>query len=358
MKAALLHAANQPLTVEEIDIIEPRANEVRVNTMVSGVCHSDLHFANGTWPMPPRPYVLGHEAAGIVESVGDDVTYVQPGDHVIMSFKPFCGACKFCTSGRPNLCQSPAIWRPARDRLSWDGKPVEQFSSVGSFAEQMVTVESGVLKISDDMPFAEAALLGCGVMTGVGAVLYTAKVPGGSTVAVIGCGGVGLNVIQGCRIAGAARIIAIDTLDSKLEMAKQFGATHVINASKEDPVEAARGLTDNSVEYAFEAIGRADTSRQAFDMVEAGGTAVVVGMVIDDIAVPGPAFLSEKKLIGCMYGSTRFREHMPKLIDLYRQGRLDLSALVTERMGLGDVNTAFEKMTKGEVARSVLEIGV
>ena len=205
MKAALLHAANEPLTVEEIEIIDPRPNEVLVKTMVSGVCHSDLHFVNGTWPaklLGPLPAVLGHEAAGIVEAVGEDVTYVQPGDHVIMSFKPFCGSCKFCTSGRPNLCVDPKVWRPARDRLSWDGKPVSVMSSVGSFAEQMVTVESGVLKIPDDMPWAEAALVGCGVMTGVGAALYTAKVPGGATVAVIGCGGVGLNIIQGCRIAG------------------------------------------------------------------------------------------------------------------------------------------------------------
>ena len=185
MKAAVLHAANEPLTVEEIDIIEPRANEVRVTTMVSGVCHSDLHFVNGTWPMP-LPAILGHEAAGIVEAVGNDVTYVQPGDHVIMSFKPFCGTCKFCTSGRPNLCANPSVWRPTRDRLTSDGKPVTQMSSVGSFAEQMVTVESGVLKIPDDMPWAEAALVGCGVMTGVGAALYTAKVPGGATAAVIG----------------------------------------------------------------------------------------------------------------------------------------------------------------------------
>ena len=357
MKAALLHAANDPLTVEEIDIIDPRPNEVRVNTMVSGVCHSDLHFVNGTWPMP-LPAVLGHEAAGIVESVGADVTYVQPGDHVIMSFRPFCGTCKFCTSGRGNLCVDPSVRRPAQERLSWDGKPVSVMASVGSFAEQMVTVESGVLKIPDDMPFAEAALVGCGVMTGVGAALYTARVSGGATVAVIGCGGVGLNVIQGCRIAGAARIIAIDTLDNKLEMARHFGATDVINASREDPVEAAKGLTGDAVEYAFEAIGRADTSRQAFDIVEQGGTAVIVGMVADDITIPGPAFLTEKKLIGCMYGSTRFREHMPKLMTLYRQGRLDLSALVTERMGLSDINVAFDKMQKGEVARSVLEIGI
>ncbi|MEE9277447.1 MAG: Zn-dependent alcohol dehydrogenase, partial [Dehalococcoidia bacterium] len=328
-------------------------------TSVSGVCHSDLHFVDGNWKIP-MPVVLGHEAAGVVEAVGDEVTYVRPGDRVIMSFRPFCGHCKFCLQGRPNLCNDAQIQAAVMGRLTWDGKPVTQFASVASFAEQMLTTEGGVVKIPGDMPMAEAALVGCGVMTGVGAALYTVKVPGGATVAVIGCGGVGLNIIQGCRIAGASRIIAIDVLDNKLEMAKQFGATDVINASQVDAVQAARDLTDNQVEIAFEAIGNVNAARQAFDMVEQGGTACIVGMMPmgSEISVPGPAFLQEKKMIGCMYGSTRFREHMPKLIDLYRQGKLDLSALVTKRFPLEGVNDAFTAMQKGEVARSVLEINV
>ena len=298
-----------------------------MRTVVSGVCHSDLHFVDGKWQMR-LPAVLGHEASGIVERVGEDVTYVRPGDRVIMSFRPFCGRCAYCLSGRPNLCADRALAALSRDRLTWDGKPLSQMASVASFAEYMVTSETGVVKIPEDMPMAEAALIGCGVMTGVGAVLYTAQVPGGAVTAVIGCGGVGLNVIQGCRLAGASRIIAVDVLENKLEMAKHFGATDVINASRTDPVGAAKDLTGDGVEFAFEAIGNTTAARQAFDMVQNGGTAVIVGMMPlgSEISVPGPAFLNEKKMIGCMYGSTRFREHMPKLISLFQQGKLDLTS--------------------------------
>ena len=358
MKAAIFEEANKPLTIEDVDIIDPRAGEVLVRTSCSGVCHSDLHFIDGLWQLP-MSCVLGHEAAGVVEAVGEGVTYVQPGDRVIMSFKPFCGKCYYCLGGRPNLCNDPAIGAASATRLTWKGKPVLQFASVGSFAEMMVTSENGLVKIPEDMPMAEAALIGCGVMTGVGAALYTAKVPGGSEVAVIGCGGVGLNIIQGCRIAGAAKIIAVDLIDAKLEMATQFGATHTINSSDPDTlVEAVHELTDgNGVEYAFEAIGAPAAATQAFNITRNGGTAVVVGMhpLGSEISVPGPAFLQEKKLIGCMYGSTRFREHMPKLIDLFLQDKLDLTRLVSRRLKLEDVNEAFRSMKAGEVARSVLE---
>ena len=231
--------------------------------------------------------------------------------------------------------------------------------SVASFAEYMVTSESGVVKIPNEMPMAEAALVGCAVMTGVGAALYTAQVPGGAITAVIGCGGIGLNIIQGCRLAGASQIIAIDMMPYKLELARKFGATHTINSKDVDPVKAVKELTGKlGAEYAFEVIGRPDTARQALDMVRAGGTAVVVGVMgAGEINVPGSAFsLSEKKLIGCMFGSARFREHMPKLVDLFLQGRLNLSELVTERMPLADVNRAFQLMRDGKVARSVLEI--
>ncbi len=356
MKAAVLHAPNEPLTVEEIDIIDPRANEILVRTAVSGICHSDLHYADGKRAIQ-YPAVLGHEASGVVESVGDDVTYVRPGDHVIMTFRQFCGHCKFCLSGRPNLCQITRAVQLNPDRLSWDGRAVTQLGSVGSFGEWMLTTEGGVLKIPDDMPMAEAALVGCAVMTGVGSVLYTAKVPGGAVTVVIGCGGVGLNVIQGCRIAGASRIIAVDVMEKKLEYAKQFGATDVINASEVDPVEAAKDLTGDQVEFAFEAIGNVHTARQAFDMLEIGGTAVIVGLHPDgsEISFPGPEFsMLEKKVIGSLYGSTRFREHMPKLMELFRRGKLDLSGLVTRRVPQDGVNEAFQAMLDGEVVRSVM----
>ena len=359
MKAAIFEEANKPLTIEDVDIIDPRPGEVLVRTMCSGVCHSDLHFIDGLWRLPMAA-VLGHEAAGVVEAIGDGVTYVQPGDRVIMSFRPFCGTCYYCLGGRPNLCSSPTHGEASASRLTWKGKPLLQFSSVGSFAEMMVTSENGVVKIPEEMPMAEAALIGCGVMTGVGAALYTAQVPGGAEVAVIGCGGIGLNIIQGCRIAGAAKIIALDIVDSKLDLARRFGATHTINSKDQDDVqEAIMGLTNGmGVEYAFEAIGVPSAATQAFNITRAGGTAVVVGMhpLGSEIKVPGPAFLQEKKLVGCMYGSTRFREHMPKIIDLFMQDKLDLTSLVSRRMQLEDVNTAFQAMKNGEVARSVLEI--
>jgi S-(hydroxymethyl)glutathione dehydrogenase/alcohol dehydrogenase len=358
VKAAIYQASKQPLTIEDVDIIDPRPGEILVRTVCSGVCHSDLHFVDGAWSIP-MPTVLGHEAAGVVERVGEGVGYVAPGDHVIMSFIPFCGSCYFCVRGEPHLCNDQSKGIQAATRLTWKGKPVLQFANVGSFSEYMITTEKGLVKIPKEMPMAEAALIGCGVMTGIGAALYTAQVPGGSSVAVIGCGGIGLNVIQGCRLAGASEIIAIDVVDSKLEMAKRFGATRTINGKSTDPVQAVKEATGGlGAEYAFEAIGIPAAAKQAFQMIRSGGTAVVVGMMPmgSEVSVPGPDFLAEKKLIGCMYGSTRFREHMPKLVDLFLQGRLNLTGLVTERMPLADVNRAFQLMREGKVARSVLEI--
>jgi len=359
VKAAVYQAPHQPLTLEDVDLVDPRPGEVLVRTVASGVCHSDLHFVEGLWRLPMAA-VLGHEAAGVVERVGEGVTYVAPGDRVIMSFKPFCGRCYYCLRGQAHLCNDPAIGAESVQRLTWKGKPILQFANVGSFAEYMVTRESGVVKVPEEMPLAEAALIGCGVMTGVGAALYTARVPGGAIAAVIGCGGIGLNVIQGCRLAGASEIIAIDVIDGKLEMARRFGATRTVNARAGDPVAAVLELTQGQgVEYAFEAIGAVEAAAQAFGMLRAGGTAVVVGMMPmgSEIRVPGPAFLQEKKLIGCVYGSTCFREHMPKLVDLFLKGRLDLTGLVSQRLPLADVNHAFDLMKEGKVARSVLEIG-
>ena len=368
MKAAIFDPDNQEkdgdrsvLEVHDIDVRDPEPAEVLVRTTTSGVCHSDLHFVDGKWAAAfgGLPAVLGHEAAGVVEKVGDDVTYVQPGDNVIMSFRPFCGDCYWCLRGEPNLCPAPNDAALSRNRLTWDGRPVVQMASVGSFGEYMLTTQAGVLKIPEDIPPAEAALVGCGVMTGVGAALYTAKVPGGAIVAVIGCGGVGLNVIQGCKIAGASQIIAVDILDNKLEMAENFGATSTINASNVDAVEAVKEMTaGDGVEIAFEAIGNVNAARQAWDMVRAGGTACIVGMMPlgSEVSLPGPEFLQEKKAIGCMYGSTRFREHMPKLLDLYRQDKLDLTGLVSRRFKLGQINEAFAAMQNGEVARGVLDI--
>ncbi len=361
MKAAVLHAVNQPMTIEQIEIRKPLHGEVLVRTVASGVCHSDLHFIDGLWPTP-TPVVLGHEAAGVVEEVGDGVTYVKAGDPVVLSFAPFCGNCRDCVTGSPHLCTNPSARFPAgagaAPRITWNGNPVNQFANMGSFAEYMVVPEGGVVKVPKDMPLDKAALVGCSVMTGIGAVLNTAKVVEGETVAVIGTGGVGLNVIQGAVLANASRIIAIDVLDNKLEYAKQMGATHTINAANEDAVKAVQALTGFGVDYAFEAIGNVKAATQAFNMVRRGGTAVIVGMMpfTSTIEVPGAAFLGEKKMIGSFYGSTRFRVDMPRLCEFYLAGKIKLDELVTRRYELGQINEAFDAMKKGEVARSIVPI--
>ena len=357
MKAAILHEAKMPLTIEEVTLREPRSSEVLVRTAVSGVCHTDLHMANGHWEIE-TPAVLGHEATGTVEAVGESVRYVHPGDRVLLSGMPLCGRCNFCLSGRPYLCRDESLREMTMDRLSWNGRPVTQYSFVSSFAEYMLTVETGVVKLPQTMPFAEATLIGCGVMTGVGAALYTARVPGGAVAAVIGCGGVGLSIVQGCRIAGASRILAIDLLDHRLELARAMGATDVINASKVDPVEVAKDLTADGVEFAFEAIGNVDAARQTFDMVQRGGTAVIVGGMPAgaEIRLPGLDFLWESKnVIGCLYGSTRFREHMPKLMSLYQQGHLKLSEMISKRYRLDEINESFQAMARGEVLRPMID---
>ena len=362
MKAAVMNAVNEPLKLEEVQLRNPGHGEVLVRTVASGVCHSDLHFMEGLWPTP-LPVVLGHEAAGVVEEVGEGVSYVKPGDAVVLSFVPFCGTCRDCVSGRPHLCTNPAARLPAGPeagpRLTRDGSPVNQFASVGSFAERMLVPEGGVVKAPEGMPLDKAALVGCSVMTGVGAVINTARVEPGATVAVIGTGGVGLNVIQGAVLAGASQIIAIDMLDNKLEYARTMGATDTVNASKDDPVQAVQSLVRGGVDYAFEAIGNTKAASQAFDMVRRGGTAVVVGMMPfgSKIELNGAAFLGEKSIIGSFYGSTRFRVDMPRLCDFYLRGRLKLDELVSRHYPLDQINEAYDAMRRGEVARSVLDIG-
>lgn len=357
MKAAVFHGPHQPLTIESVDIDKPRSREVLVRTVASGVCHSDLHFVDGLYPLP-APAILGHEAAGIVEAVGDQVSYVQPGDHVICCLSVFCGHCEMCVSGRPNLCRSPELRRGPGEppKLSWNGSPVVQFANLGSYAEYMNVHEHAVVKVREDMPLDAGALIGCGVTTGVGAVLNTARIEAGSTVAVFGCGGVGLSAIQGARIGGARMIIAVDTVESKLATAKELGATHVVDASSHDPVQAIRDLTGGGVEYSFEAIGLKKTAEQAYECLDRGGTATVIGMIPvgQKVEVDGPSLLGEKRLQGSSMGSNRFRRDMPRYVDLYMQGRLRLDEMISRKGKLEDVNEAFRAMKAGEVARTVL----
>jgi len=353
MRAAVLYEVNKPLVVEEIDIDEPQRAQVMVRTAAAGVCHSDLHFIEGLWPYP-LPVVLGHEASGVVERVGEGVTAVQPGDHVILSFIPWCGACRYCAGGRPFLCTQGGS---RTMHLHKGDQPIYVFASVSGFAEYMVVPENGVVKIRDDAPLDKVALVGCGVMTGVGAVVNTAKVEAGSSVAVIGAGGVGLNVIQGAVLAGAAQIVAVDIRENKLEMARQFGATHTVNAATSDPVAAVRELTGGGPDYVFEVIGSPEAIAQAWDMVGAGGEVIVIGMVPFDsrVSINGRAFMRDKVLRGCVYGSTRPLVDMPRIVDLYMAGRLKIDELVTRTYPLEGINDAFAAMKNGEVARSIIK---
>ena len=357
MKAALFHGVHQPLVIEDVEIGEPMAREIIVRTVASGVCHSDLHFIEGLWPFPP-PAVLGHEAAGIVEDVGDQVTYVKPGDHVIACLSVFCGHCEQCLTGHPNRCSNPETRRGRNDppRLSQNGNPVNQFINISSFAEKMLLHENAVVKIREDMPLESAALIGCGVMTGVGAALNTAKVEPGSTVAVFGAGGVGLAALQGARIAGARQIIAVDVVESKLATARELGATHSVDASSGDPVAKIREMTNGGVDYSFEAIGLKTAAAQAFECLNVGGTATVIGMIPigEKVEIDAKLLLSERKLQGSIMGSNRFRVDMPRYIDFYLQGRLKLDEMITRKGRLDDVNEAFRAMKAGEVARTVL----
>jgi S-(hydroxymethyl)glutathione dehydrogenase / alcohol dehydrogenase len=358
MKAAIYHGPNQPLTIEQVDIDEPKEREVLVRTVASGVCHSDLHFVDGLY-MWPTPAILGHEAAGVVEKVGSQVSYLKPGDHVIACLSVFCGYCEECMSGHPNLCSNKAATQRTpgdKPRLSQKGQMVNQFADLSGYAEKMLVHENALVKIDNDMPLDRAALIGCGVMTGVGAALHTAKVSPGSQVAVFGAGGVGLAIIQGARVAGARMIIVVDKFKSKLDLALKLGATHAVDASKDDPITKIRELTGDGADYSFEAIGLKVAAEQAYESIRPGGVATIVGMVPlgQKVEVDGFSLLFEKRIQGCFMGSNRFRIDMPRIIDLYRQGRIDLENMITRHGKLEDVNEAFRAMKAGEVARTVL----
>lgn len=354
MKAAVLREINKPLIIEEVQIDNPGPHEVLVQTAAAGICHSDYHFMNGSYATD-LPSVMGHESAGIVEKVGSEVSYLKPGDHVISCMSMFCGSCSYCLTGKPYVCDNlDSMVREGR--LSKGGEVVQQGYNLGSFAEQMLLHEHALVKIRNDMPLDRAALIGCAVTTGVGSVIHTANVKPGSTVAVIGCGGVGLSAINGAAIAGAVRIIAIDVLDDKLELAKQFGATEGINAVNLDVAEAVTELTNGGVDYAFEALGLKDTCEQAFDMIRPSGTACIIGMVPEGqkIEINAASLINDRRLIGSNMGSNAFRVDMPRFVDFYMQGRLNLDALISKRVPLEQVNEAYAEMLTGGVARSVI----
>lgn len=363
MKAAVLHEQPGELVVEELRIDKPRAGEVLVDVVAAGLCHSDLHYMQGKF-RNPLPVVMGHESAGIVAAVGDGVTYVKPGDHVVCCLSLFCGECTQCLSGRPYVCADTARLARAVDgtpRLAGaDGGRVEQFSHLGGFAEQMLVHERAVVRIADDLPLDRAALVGCAVLTGTGAVFRTARVEPGSTVAVIGAGGIGLAAIQGARIAGAGMVLAIDISEQKLATARTFGATHTLDATTvDDVVMAVRDLTGGGVEFSFEAIGAKPTAEQAFRMVTPGGMATIIGMVPNNqpLNIRGMDLLAGRRLQGSTMGSNRFRIDIPRLLDMYRDGRLLLDELISARIDLDAVNAGYDALLDGSVTRSVITFG-
>lgn len=357
MKAAVFHAPGKPLTIEEVSISKPGPREVLVRTVAVGMCHSDLHIVDGMLPVP-GPMVLGHEAAGIVEAVGSDVRTVKPGDHVVTCLSVYCGHCAHCLTGHMALCESPETQRSKDEppRLSYVQKPMMQFVNLSSYAEQMLVHEHALVAIRKDMPLDRAALIGCAVTTGSGAVINTAQVRPGATVAVIGCGGIGLSAINGAALAGAARIIAIDTLDNKLELARQFGATDVINARDGDVVKQVLELTRGGVQYSFECIGLKQTAEQAFAMLARGGSATLVGVIKPGVKLElDPyAMLGERRIQGSRMGSNRFPVDIPALVDFYMQGRLKLDQMISQRIRLEQINEGFDELRRGELARSVI----
>jgi S-(hydroxymethyl)glutathione dehydrogenase/alcohol dehydrogenase len=356
--AAILRECPGTLTVEDVGIDSPGPHEVLIRTVATGLCHSDLHFIEGKYRIG-CPALLGHESAGVVERVGDQVGYVAPGDHVITCMSAFCGECEMCLCGRPALCRSPAVHGRGKDappRITLDGAPVLQFAGLGSFAAQLLVHERALVKIDQAVPLDRAALLGCGVTTGLGAVFNTAQVRPGTSVAVFGCGGIGLNAIQGARLSGATRIIAVDTVDAKLELARELGATQTVNPTRGDPVEEVVALTGGGVHYSFEAVGLKETAEQAFRALRPGGTATVIGMIQPGvmIEIPGTDLLKEKRLQGSIMGSNRFRIDMPAYIDLYLQGKLKLDELLSAHIDLAEINEGFGQLKTGAVTRSVI----
>ena len=327
MKAAVLNTIPGELEIEDVSIDKPGPNEVLIKVVNAGLCHSDLHFMDASWALLPLPCVMGHESAGIVQAVGSDVGYVAKGDTVITCLSVFCGHCENCLNGRPNICSNPAAASRAEGgtpRLTnAGGDAVDQFARLGGFAEEMLVHQNAVVKINPEMPLDRAALIGCGVTTGLGAVFKTAHIKPGATVAVFGAGGVGLSAVQGARIAGAGRVISVDVSNDKLETARKVGATDTVNGADTDAVAAIHEMTMGGVEYAFECIGLKATCEQAWAATKTGGTAVIVGMMPfgEKIEIPGyEVFMQEKRLQGSMMGSNAFRVDMPRFVDMYLNG--------------------------------------
>ncbi len=361
MRASVLFEQGQPLETEDLELAPPKEDEVVVRMAASGVCHSCLHAADGSWKGYPMPIVLGDEGAGVVEEVGPGVRHVEVGDHVILSWAPSCGRCHYCVTGRSQLCErgvpSLGTLMDGATRMSLGGKPVYHYGHVASYASYSVMPASCAVPIRKDMPLEVAALIGCSVMTGVGAVINTAAVPPGASMAVFGSGGIGLNVVQGGVLVDAHPIIAVDVNPAKLDYARSMGASHGIDASKEDPVEAIKDLTGRGADYTFVAVGEASVINQAWNCLAPGGTCVLIGLPPTGSTVTFDTWKlqnEERMLRGCKYGSARTWEDFPRMVDLYMAGKLKIDELITRRFSLEEANEAFRALAEGEVARGLI----
>ncbi|HVB22503.1 MAG TPA: Zn-dependent alcohol dehydrogenase [Ktedonobacteraceae bacterium] len=363
-RTAVIHAPGEPIRVEEIELDPPKDHEVLVRMVAAGICHSDYHIVVGDLPSY-LPLALGHEGAGIVESVGPNVTNCKPGDHVVLTFIPSCGHCRYCTEGHSNLCNMGAaiLMGPQLDgtfRMHGESGDIGQMCVISTFSEYSVVSDMSVVAIPDYYPLNRAVLVGCGVPTGVGAVIHRAKVEAGSTVMVIGCGGIGINAVQGAAIAGARMVIAVDINDFKLEKAKEFGATHTINSTREDPIAISRDLTwGEGVDYAFEAIATAATIGQAYACLGKNGTLCVIGLTpatAESMPIsPLDLVLSQKTVMGTLYGDSQPRYDILNLLKMYGAGKLKLDELVTRTYTLDQVNEAYADMVGGKNIRGVIE---
>jgi len=369
MKAAVLYEVGKPVKVEEVTLDEPQANEVLVKVAATGVCHTDLHFIKGDMPQP-LPVVLGHEGAGVVEKVGPGVTTLKPGDHVIMMVAYSCGKCRYCVSGKPAMCAEwlgyhmmgtlPSMTK----RLKKDAQELNHFFSQSSFAQYAVVHERTAIKIREDAPLDVVCTMGCGISTGIGSVINTAGLKAGQTIAVFGCGGVGLSAVMAAKLSGAAKLIAVDTNDMKLEKAKELGAEYLINASREDPVQRILGIaggglsySGGGVDYAIECTGNAAVMAQAFGSIHNGGVCVVVGMApLGAMLSIEPWALNLGRTIkGCVQGDIRAPIDIPRYIDLYMGGKLPIDKLITKRYkGLDRINETIEDFEKGKTVRGVI----
>ena len=357
MRAAVLFEAKTPLSIEDVTIDKPQAHEVLIRTVACGVCRSDLHFVDGTYPHP-LPGIPGHEAAGVVEAVGDEVRTVKVGDHVVTCLSAFCGHCEYCVTGRLSLCIDPGVKRAkgAPPRLMLGDRPMAQMLNLSAFAEMMLVHEHACVAIDPEMPLDRAAILGCAVTTGAGAIFNTAKVVPGETVCIVGCGGVGLAAVNAAKIAGAGKVIAVDPVGEKRDIATKLGATHVVDSSSDTAVDEVVELSRGGVHHAIEAVGRPQSAATAVKVLRRGGTATILGMMPlgESVGLSALELLADKKVQGALMGRNHFPVDIPRLVDFYQRGLLDLDTIIADRMPLERINDAFDELRRGDTTRSVI----